>query len=85
MSEFQDFESDDGDDGLPDDVQEWLDTCNRILEECEDVPERAEDFAMSVSERIESMAEWIEENRRITPKMIAAIENMDEALQRARE
>lgn len=83
MDGFQDFSSDKRD-KLPPDVQEWIDTCDRILEDCGDVPERAEDFAISVSEKIESMAEWIEENKRITPKMIEAIENMDEALQRVR-
>jgi hypothetical protein len=84
MSDFEDFDTDESDDDLPEEIQEWLDTRNRILEDCEDVPERAENFAISVSEKIESMAEWIEENKRITPNMIAAIENMDEALQRAR-
>jgi hypothetical protein len=68
----------------PDDVQEWLETCDRILEDCEDVPERAEDFAISVSEKISDMVNWMEVQKRVTPKMIAAIENMDEALQRAR-
>lgn len=78
---FDDFDSD-GE--LPNDLIEWLETCERILENCEDVSECAEDFAVSVSEKIESMSEWIRKNKRITPKMIEAIENMDEALQQTR-
>lgn len=81
MSELPEFDSANE---LTDKASEWLAICDRILEECEDVPERAEDFAISVSEKIESMACWIENNNRITPAMKQAIENMDEAIGKMR-
>jgi hypothetical protein len=84
VTDFPDFDSTASDTPIPEEIQEWVTRCENILDDCDDVPERAEDFAVSVSEKIESMAQWIADNRRITPAMIEAIENMDQALQKVR-
>lgn len=51
-----------------------------ILSRIADLPEEADDFAASVTEKLESMAEWIEENAHVTPKMKTAIDNMGAAV-----
>ena len=79
VDEFEDLDT-----ALDDDVQEWIDTCNDILEACDDVPEHAEDFALSVSEKIEDMRDWMILNRRVTEGMKTAIGNMQAGLETAR-
>jgi len=58
------------------DWQGALTLANEILANIEELPEAAEDFGASIQEKIESMAEWIETNERVTPKMISALSNM---------
>ena len=77
--EFEDLDT-----AVGDDVQEWIDTCDDILNDCEDVPEHAEDFALSVSENVEDMRDWIIKNRRVTEGMKTAIGNMRDGLETAR-
>ena len=50
--------------------------CEAILSDCEELPERAEDFATGVIETVESIQGWIEENRHVTEKQVAALESM---------
>jgi hypothetical protein len=64
------------------DPAEAIETCNRILSKCDDVPERGEDFAESVREKAESIREWIEENDKVTEAQCAALENMESGLDR---
>lgn len=68
-----------------DEAIEAVEQCDRILEACEDVPERAEDFATSVMEKVESMREWIVKHDRVTPKIAASLENMESAIDRCLE
>ena len=62
--------------------EDWMDTIEGILDEAEDLPERAEDFAVSVIEKLESMLEWVQENQHITEKQIDAIRNMEAGVSR---
>jgi spore coat protein CotH len=50
--------------------------CDELLEDVEDLPEAAEDFAADVSEKVESMREWIDANSRCTERMAEALLNM---------
>lgn len=59
---------------------EAVDQCDRISDACEEVPERSEDFASSVMERVQDMRESIVRNDRVSPKMEAALDNMEAAI-----
>lgn len=53
-----------------------LEFCAELIEAANELPERAEDFAASVVEKTESIAEWIDTESRVTEKMASALENM---------
>lgn len=58
------------------DPQEAVKFCNELLADLEDLLERAEEFVDSVTEKVTSMMEWIEENNHITDKMQDSLRNM---------
>jgi len=58
------------------DYEEAIELCDDILSSLEDLPEHAEDFSDSVHEKVTSMRDWIDENERVTDKMISALENI---------
>ena len=62
--------------------QGFRDQCLALLARCEELPERAEDFAGSIIEKVEGMAEWAEENEHATEAMRHALENMADAVER---
>lgn len=53
-----------------------LEFCAQLIEDAGDLPEVAEDFAASVIEKVESMAEWIDTESRVTDNIATALENM---------
>ena len=53
-----------------------IELCKELTAELADLPERAEDFAASVEEKVLSIQEWIEENKHVTPKQLEALNNM---------
>jgi len=57
-------------------LNEAIDLCKQILDEVDALPEAAEDFASSVSDKALSIQEWIEENDYVTPKQLSALKNM---------
>jgi hypothetical protein len=59
-----------------------LSTIEEMREELGGLPEAAEDFASSVGEKLDSFAEWIDENEHLTPKQENALENMKAAIAR---
>jgi hypothetical protein len=61
---------------------EAIEQCERIMEKIHDVPEAGEDFAASVSEKVDSIWQWIEEHGRVTPKQQEALDNMESGLDR---
>ena len=67
---------------LSDEVQNAIEQCERILEMCDEVPDRGEEFADGVRERTQSIFEWIEENRHVTDAQITALENMESGVSR---
>jgi hypothetical protein len=58
------------------DRDEALALCKSILELLPDLPERAEEFAAGIEERVSSMQAWIESAGTATPAQIRALENM---------
>lgn len=66
-----------------DDAMDAVDLCDEILELCEDVPDRSGDFATSVTEKVESIREWICEHDHVTEKQMASLENMKSHIQRS--
>jgi len=62
--------------GMTGDGQNAKDLCTVILDDMDDMPEEAEDFAESVKLKVGSMLESIERHGSATPKMLTALENM---------
>lgn len=59
--------------------EEAIELCDSILSKCETLSdiEAAQDFAGSVSEKVNSMKEWISNNQKVTDKMSVSLSNMD--------
>ncbi len=57
-------------------VEEAIKLATEILELAEDLPVPAEDFAASVTEKTESIMEWIEKHDHVTDAQLEALENM---------
>jgi hypothetical protein len=64
------------------DWEQALKDISEALGMIDDLPERAEDFGQSVQMKLDDMAGWIEENERVTPAQLDAIENMKAGLER---
>lgn len=75
-----DDSEEDSEDDLSDEVVEALDQCERIFALCEDAPEWAEQFAMDVSEKVESVREWIEQNKHVTQKQLKALDGWENGI-----
>jgi phage shock protein A len=65
---------------LPEDAQRAIRQCESILSDCQEIPERGEDFAEGVIEKVESIQSWIEENRHVTDPQLTALDNMEGAV-----
>ena len=63
-------------DDLANDPDEAIAFCARLLEDLEDLPERAEGFAADVSSKVESIQEWIDANSNCTERMAESLLNM---------
>lgn len=67
-------------------VAEAQEQIERIIEMCEQVAEydssSAQDFALSVQEKAESIGEWIDEHGDITEKQRDALDNMESGISR---
>lgn len=64
---------------------EWesrLEQCQELLDMLDDLPDRAADFAESVREKTQSIAEWIEENEHVTAAQCEALDNMQSGAER---
>jgi methyl-accepting chemotaxis protein len=64
------------------DVKDALDLCLTIQEMAEEVPERGQDFANSVSSKAADIASTIEERDCVTEAQMSALENMYSGLER---
>lgn len=73
---------DDADEG---DTEAFIEKCESLLGDLDDLPDRATDFADSVREKVESMRAWVERNGRVTARMTSALENMAEGLEKWRK
>ena len=69
----------------PDDDSEWdnfIEDAEGLVGMLDDLPERAEEFAGDVRERLESMIEWARDNKHATPKMWQTLYNTRDAVGR---
>lgn len=69
------------------DADDAIELCDEILGMIEDdideeAYDRGFDFFSSVEEKVESMKIWIEENDKVTPKMVKALEGMRDGVAR---
>lgn len=70
---------------MPREKPEWrlrLDQCDEIMDLLDELPERAEEFATSAMETVQDIAAWIQENRAITPRQCAALDNIQSGAER---
>jgi len=58
------------------DHEEAIEYADEILSDLDNLPERAEEFAESVREKVEGMKDWMEEHQAVTEKMVAALQNI---------
>ena len=56
--------------------------CDRILDLCEQLPSRAEDFGVSIIEKIESIREWITTHDHVTDAQQEALDNMEAGVEK---
>ena len=56
--------------------------CDRIISAGEALPERSEAFADPITEKTESIKEWIEEHDQVTEKQQTALDNMEAGVER---
>lgn len=61
------------------DWESRLEQCDRILELCAEIDGAGRDFADDVSEKVESMATWIEANQMSTEKQDDALDSWEAA------
>ena len=62
--------------------EESVDAIDAALRDAEAISEGGEDFADSVSTKLRSMKDWIEENHHVTGAQETAIANMADGIQR---
>ena len=74
------FNLDDLPDDLDHDVAHAWELINEIDLLAEDVPERGEDFALSILEKAADIGCYIDEHNHVTKKQLAALENMLDGL-----
>lgn len=62
---------------MPAEAKAAIALCKVLIEKCADLPERAEDFGNSVTEKAESVMAWVDEHRHVTPAQMGMLENME--------
>jgi methyl-accepting chemotaxis protein len=62
--------------------RESIKQANELIERAEDLPSRAEEFGDSVTEKLKSIVEWMEEFGHVTPKQQEAIDNIEGGIER---
>lgn len=68
--------------GQGEDWQRAIADIDAALSDIDDIPEAGQDFASSVQEKLEGMRRWIEDNGKVTEKMLLAIDNMHSGILR---
>ena len=62
--------------------EHFIEDAEKLLRDVDDLPERAEEFADGVRERVEGMIEWARDNEHATDKMWSALYNMRDGVAR---
>lgn len=63
-------------------VAVFVTACEDLMERCNSAPEAGGDFASSVMDTAQGMANWAEEHNHVTPKMQTALANMSNGVDR---
>ena len=64
------------------DWQNFVDQCENVLQDIDDIPERGEDFAESVREKVEGMMYSAKDRQSVTDNMADALENIADGVSR---
>lgn len=64
-------------DATTDVVAEAVEQCERIISLCEEVPERGEEFALSVMDSVREVMETIQATRHVTERQKEALDNWE--------
>lgn len=64
------------------DVEEFARRGNQAICDAEDLPEKAEDFAAGVIDRLQSMVEWATTHGHVTERMETALRNMEHGIEK---
>ncbi|MCH7813107.1 MAG: hypothetical protein IID40_03710 [Planctomycetes bacterium] len=70
------------DDLMPPEAIARIEQCKRILDSVPNLPDRAEDFGLSVCEQVDSIREWIEANKHCTDALGNALDNVEQVVQK---
>lgn len=62
--------------------EEAIEQCEAILLSVDDLPERAEDFGISIAEKVNDIKAWIEKNEHVTEAQQEALDNMESGVAR---
>ena len=62
------------------DWEEACEQCERIIEKCDEMPSRAEDFTESVREKVQGIWGTIEVSEEVTENQQNALDNMEAGL-----
>jgi len=65
-----------------DEAMDAIDAIEEALGWLGDLPDAADDFAVSVGDKLASIQDWIEKNDTVTDNQLSAIENMREGIQK---
>lgn len=57
--------------------EEWLERIREATDDASGLPDQADDFADSVTEKLEDIQAWVEEFEHITEAQAMAVENME--------
>lgn len=59
-----------------------LDLCETLLQDLDDLPERAEEWAENCDETVRGIQEWIEDNEHVTPKQFETLRKIEASVAR---
>lgn len=63
-------------------VEAFVKRCTAVLDLLEELPERAQDFVMSCTERLQDMQNWAEEHGHVTARMLETVGNIQSGAER---
>lgn len=62
--------------------QEAVEMAESLLDRIDELPERAEDFAIGVEEKVRDMLSWMKKHHDVTPRIVDALDNISRGVER---